>query len=485
MVRTANGAPGRLWLAAYELGARLLAARLRAGTGATVYLLGSFASRDAVPGVSDVEMVAVSPRTGGAGELAMGLLSARRTVLRSRLGRAAGHVSIALYTPKELEDACRRTTLTYGLGSGNDDPRLAATRLAPRAPADDLGLRVRPRLHPPASAWRRIAGPRLDLPSPRHDRLTVAWLELQYWWGRAFALAVRPDRLDGRHLAVRLVAEPAACAIWATGAEPPRQPVEMRRAGAPPDLRSTLASLERSTALVAERHLAAAAEAGFDDVVLAGAPRDGTAQPLVDWRARCSPGPPDESFELRTGSPSDPRALAAAATAPAGTHATLRSGDLLVMPSAARNQLREVSCPVTDPVSHALARDRAHARFPGLAGWSAADCAARALAEHRSWLTRRPLMGGFGPRAIELLLTTARAAIFHESVTQGSPLLPVTTRAVVEELAARHPSCGGPAEAGLEELHASREHGGTPQRETIDEFESALRSLPCYADVPG
>ncbi len=482
--------------AAHELGARLLAARLRVGTGAAVFLRGS------------LEIVAVSPRKGTDGDLALGLLSARRHVLEGRLGGAARHVSVALYTPAELEDACRETVITFGLGDGAADPRAAATQLAPRAPADELGLRRRPTLHPPAHAWRQIAGPRLDLPSGRPDRLTVAWLELQYWWRQAFRLAAEPTRLDARHLAVKLVAGPAACAIWAGGTEPPRRIEEileraprllageaaaaeaalrLRREGphgAPPDLRTFLASLERSTALVAERHLTAADEAGFDDVVLLGAAGGGPARPLVDWRARCDPGPPDERFELRDGSVSDPAALAAARSAPPRTQTALRSGSLIVMPSTTDETLRGVACPVTDPVSHALSEDGDRARFPALAGWSASDCAARALAEHRAWLTRRPLMGGFGPRALELLLTAARASLFHESVAGGTPRLAVTTAAVVDELAERHPECGAPAAAGLEQLDACREHGGKPPREVVDEFERALRSLPAYTDLP-
>lgn len=508
MVRTAGGPLGRIWLAAHWLAARLLAARLRAGTGATVYVRGSFASRNAIAGVSDVDMVAVSPPRGTAGDLAMGLLSARRSVVQSRLGAAAGHVTIALYTPAELADACHSTAISYGLGRAPSDPRRAATHLAPRAEADELGLRLRPPLHTPSTSWRRIAGPRLDLPGENPDRLTVAWLEVQYWWRHAFRLAARPGRPDSRHLAVKLVAEPAACAMWARGVDPPRRLEEIlallaRRGdgdaeaaeaalalrrdgphGPPADLRPALASLERSTTLVAERHLAAAQAAGFDDVALAGAAAP-CGLPLVDWRARCSPGPPDECIDLRDGTPGDPGALATAAKPGPRTQTVLRRGDLMAMPSASEQPLRGVSCPVTDPVSHALTRREERARFPALPGWSARDCADRALAEHRAWLTRRPLMGGFGPRALELLLTSARAALFHESVAEGSPVLAVTTGAVVDGLAERHPRCAEPAAAGLTALSACRDEGGDPPRETVDGLERALRSLACFSDLPG
>ncbi len=57
----------------------------------------------------------MSPRTGIDGDLALGLLSARRTVLEARLGDAARHVTRGALHPAELEDACRETVITFGL----------------------------------------------------------------------------------------------------------------------------------------------------------------------------------------------------------------------------------------------------------------------------------------------------------------------------------------------------------------------------------
>jgi hypothetical protein len=144
--------------------------------------------------------------------------------------------------------------------------------------------------------------------------------------------------------------------------------------------------------------------------------------------------------------------VAAAATARSIPYPALRAGELLVMPTTRGGHLRSVQCPVTDPVSFALADGKATAAFPNVSGWSAKHIAQRAVAEHRAWLglgdgagkpDLRELMLGqarsIAARRFSLarLLTAARAALFAESLQKGEPELPVTAAAVAERLGAR------------------------------------------------
>jgi hypothetical protein len=194
--------------------------------------------------------------------------------------------------------------------------------------------------------------------------------------------------------------------------------------------------------------------------------------PLADWRARAFPGPPDESCVVVDGGLSDPRALAAAAVAAGPSdHALLATDELLLVSSTRPQPLRGLECPVTDPVTFALRDGRSSARFPRLPGWSAGDAARRAVAEHRSWLC------AWGPepdpsrRALGLLLTAARAALFMESVERGRPALPLTAAATVDALG------DSTAAAALEELRSRRR----PSPDVVAATAGLVSSLSPYA----
>jgi hypothetical protein len=212
-------------------------------------------------------------------------------------------------------------------------------------------------------------------------------------------------------------------------------------------LRDTLPTLVRLTARIAALMGDQVRAAGTTAVRLtrtepvlprAGWEPGGDLLALCDWRALALPGLPDETFVVVPGHPGDPAVLGATARAQRiGTYPALRAHDLLVMPSAshARSRLRAVQCGLTDPVSFALLAGSAVAQFPNVRGWSAADCARRAIAEQRAAVIAATEPG----RELAALLTAARAALFLESIEEGDPELAVTIEAAARRLAERAP----------------------------------------------
>jgi hypothetical protein len=145
--------------------------------------------------------------------------------------------------------------------------------------------------------------------------------------------------------------------------------------------------------------------------------------------------------------------------------------------------LRGVQSPVTDPVSFAVHDGAAEARFPAAPGWSAADCAARAVNEHRAWLSRRA--AGVGDtrstRALALLLTAARAASFAESLAAGEGRLALTVTAAAAELERSVPPSGDIASAAVAELAACLREDRAPDPAVVDGLEAVVAGLPAYA----
>jgi hypothetical protein len=201
----------------------------------------------------------------------------------------------------------------------------------------------------------------------------------------------------------------------------------------------------RLAALIA----AAGKEAGMTHVGLVAARGDGRL-PLVDWRALVAPARAAESFAVVDGDPADPGRLAEVAAGREAPELTLRGPGLLVRPTldARQTKLRAVQCAITDPVSFALVDNRTKAEFPELAGWSAADWARRAVAEHQVWLRaaappsangyewieQPPASNGTGLATRDRLLAAARAALFQESIDDGTPTLTLSLELVAERI---------------------------------------------------
>ncbi len=484
MVRTArHRLAWQAWRGAMLLCAHAVARWLAAGTGTTVWLRGSFGRGDAVPGLSDIDLVAAT----GADELGQALTHIRRRRLaesRAGLGRL---VTVDLYEEGRIEEAAEVDELRFGLGR-SAAPRELATRLRSRAPADELGLRRRPPLPSPWAGWRRLAGAASLRPvaeAEGADRLTAAWLELQYWWRHATRAAASPAGDLRSYMAVKLTAESARVRLWLAGEPWPATRVEalarlaelgprerdlaeqalaieavLPAAGVRP-LEPGLQALLLATADVAQR-MATAAGSGTE-VALAGAGGPLAAHgegdlPLADWNARSVPQLPDEAFSLQPGHPGDPLGLARAER---GKVRCVRDADVLVQAGSAVGSLRGVQCPATDPVSFAVLDGRDSAFFPGLPGWSARDCARRAVAEHRSWLAAQSDPMYVNERALGLLLTAARAALFLDSLDRGQGSLALTVAATAEALgepelaqAPADPDVLEPLRAKVEEMYS-------------------------------
>jgi hypothetical protein len=226
------------------------------------------------------------------------------------------------------------------------------------------------------------------------------------------------------------------------------------------------------------------ADAGTTEVRLLGTAK--RPHPLADWRGLTVPEGIDQSFAVVSGDPGRPESVTAAlATVGERFHPALRAGDILVFPRLApwETMLRTVQFPPCAPVMFGLLDGADTAFFPSVPGWSAQDTARRAVAEHRRWLgdrgadrIRSRFAGGRPERAISILFSAARAALFLESLQGGDPALPLTAEATVELLEAR--GAGGVARSALARLEATE-----PAPEVEGSLARLVRELPAYAPV--
>lgn len=441
----ARGRRARRLVELAHLGAARAAGRyLTGGEPGGTYLRGGLGGPDFVPGLSDVDLAVVL-----ADEPA-----ARRARSRwLRLRRALPPVELLVdwprvYSAAELRGLAGATTYTYG-GTVYDDPAVVS---------DALRALERPGLHGTTAGWVLLAGRDLRPPARRLDRQErrlTAWLELVYWWRLIVPFCVDPTLPRAADVAVKLVAEPARIWLWLAHEEraesrvdalerlarrlpeeeePARRALALRRAlperpVAPLD--ELLPAAARLSERIARLVTAESREEGVREVRLTGVDRAGPGVPLADWRAIVCPDRADERIVPSTGSPGDPSAVAAAASAPQLT--VLRSGDLVVMPTLGLREarLRAVECPAADPAAFALLDGEDTAAFPETRGWSALDTARRAVAEHRARLA-----SSSDPA---LLLTAARAALFLESVERGAPELCVSAAEAGRRLGAEDP----------------------------------------------
>ena len=560
MLRTDRTPLRRLWAAAHGIAIRVIGGSLVSGLpGASVFLKGSFGYGEAVFGVSDVDMVVVYPSAGDAArDASLGTARRERWARVVRRLPPLGEVfHVFFYSEAELRAAISAPCLTYGL----DEATPPASFLGPSPLRDEMGLQERPELYGATREWRRVRGTRAPVGAPPDDlqrRRIAAWLELQFWWRYVFPACVDPEGPRLPSLCVKLVAEPARIWLWLTRGEQiyprsdvlrralellPDEEVALRRAidlqrelphDPDPPLAQVVPALVRLTARIGDELGRQVADAGYTEVRLAGdatAPAVGGGAreaasawpaevswlPLVDWRARVVPAAPDEVFALVPGRADDVGVLAAAALASRdGAYLALREGSLLVLPAARhegrgrtlepednaarlhRVKLRGVQCPPADPVSFALADGKGVATFPDVAGWSARDCARRAVAEHRAALSARgsvvpprgwvsAQMGGVPQAASRLarLLTAARAAVFLESVESASPELPLTVGATARALSAGRRAADTLADEAVGSYAAWRDGGDVPADALVSRFEELVRALPPYRAQAG
>ena len=548
MLRTANTPLSAVWTVAYWSVTRAAAIYLRRQhRGSSIYLKGSFATREAVYGVSDVDLVVVLPGDGS--QSGTRQLAARESW--KQLCRRISLFRFAIqhcwfYEDDDLQESLSSSCLTYGLMT--DDEEQAGDRAAFLGPSplrDQMGLQTHPSLYAARIEWRRLDGkdrlPQARPGDPQSRRL-AAWLDLQYWWRHAFQACADPTRDHVPLLCVKLLAEPVRLLLWVEHGERVATREDALRRGLSelpeerevlqlgldllkalprsphPPLPEVIAGLLRQTERLALHMSAAADAAGSVDVKLTGgeelavtpdvlnrmhalAARGESAEllPLADWRARAVPGMPDEAFLLlKPNAPDPPFSRAADAADGGDAIPAFRYNSILLMPTTnpERGMLRAVQCQPTDPVSTALADGGTVARFPELAGWSALHCARRAVAEHRGWLASTggvyPPHGWIGMqsgcseptmRTMGLLFTAARAALFLESVADGDPELALTVAGVAERLIARDSSCRDVVETALHDFRTSR----AAQRNDVDAVAGLLdvvRNLSAYAGSP-
>ncbi len=523
VLRTARSPLKPLWAALYALTARgvaLIVAPRRSRT--SVYLTGSLAFGEPVYGLSDIDLVAVSVN-----ETESQRVRRRYDALCRVLPPLRGLVPhFSTYDAQGLARVLGGSYLVNGLGEGR------AVFLGPDAVGDGRGLLQRPGLHDPRE-WPRLRGRIRAAPAPAvQSRLQVGWLELHHPWRYAVRAAGAEGDVQRAALAVGIVAEAARIWLWLAHDERhDGKPAALRRAlhlmpAEEDGLRYALEvhqAMHRSPRVAVERLLAcfvrisaviadlvddSAARAGATRVELLGAEVGAASAEdvaLLDWTALVVPrlhpgltGVVEERLAVAHDDPTDPAALtAAAARGRIDRVPALRHGSLLIEPTFevwGYGRLRLVQCRSSDPVSAALLDGRAHADFPELPGWSARDWARRAVAEHRAWLFAgedqgpgphrwlgpRPASGSTAPATVGLLLSAARAALFLESVEQGSPRLPLRLGDVPAALAARGSGLGDAAEA-CAALDADRGNQVPPPPELLARFRKDVESLPVYA----
>jgi hypothetical protein len=397
-----------------------------------------------------------------------------------------------VYRAADLERLVGRSVYTIGL---DGDPG-AVTRDDDRFSQLDRGrLLERPGLHDTTLGWRLLVGRERRPPEPSRDPQEVrlaAWLELLFYWKRAFGAIADPSQPHTAALCVKLVSESARIALWLEHRERPGsrldaierasvllpdQTASLERIAAvqtslhrmpPPPLEAAVRLLARLSTRIGRELDRQLASAGTTTVRLAGA-REGPGIPLCDWRAVVVPSAWDEQLTPEYGDPGELPALRCAMTAgAAAVHAAVTDGELLVVPSPdrARVSLRAVACRVTDPVSFALLAGNREAAFVDAGGWSAEDWARRAVAEHRRGVVA-------GNLDVGELAGAARAALFRESLAAGEPVLPLTHAATLELLADRHPRARAVALRAIASLQA----GGTPDLELRETLASVVRHL--------
>jgi predicted nucleotidyltransferase len=520
----------RLWAAAYEAIARAVAVYLCAAVPAsTAYLRGGMASGDLVYGLSDIDLLVVTPSDVDRPGARRRITRARWQSVRRRCLWLGGLVEVSVYEDADLSDALASCARRYGLPS---DPREIgrAVYYGPGADRDEAGLLERPPLGGAIRDWRRIIGPDRRVSRPdldRQKRRLVAWAHLQRWWAYAAKLCANPDQPGASLYCFKFIAEGARAWLWVAHDElPAARTAALTRAGVlcpeegeavttalelrrrlyrPPGtaLAVALGALMRFTARVADQLVAESEDSaaltlaldwgGSHELVMPhGGPMILAARadigilPLADWRAVVlAPANPDETFSVVPGDPADPSVLGIAAQS-TGTYATFCKGNVMVLPASdlwGRGMGRSVQCPCTDPVSFALARGDSRARVPELPGWSILDTARRAVAEHRPILAEDPAQSRDPVRTLALLFSAARAGLLFETLTADEPELPLTVSATSRALAARSPTRRGAIEEAEHSYRIAHTHRALVRPAVLGALRDAVLELRVYRSL--
>jgi hypothetical protein len=507
-IRTGRGQFRAVWAAAYDLLVRVLARLLRRGSTASVYVKGSFGRGEPVLGLSDIGLIAVVPAGAGRDEDACAAVQDRWQRLARSIPPLAWLVrGVPVYSETELPGLAS-TCFRYGLDA-------SPARSLFFGPSRSTRLATLPGLWP-MQDWKLVSGP--DRRPPVHpadpsQRRLAAWLELQFWWSLAFRAAAEPDAHWAPYLCVKLIAEPARILLWlergerhvrrvdvlrhARDAFPEEHEAiefalglerELGRVGLAP-LASVMPGFVRLSSRVARWLEADLAGFGEIEVVLAGLPPADHAPvvsqlPLCDWRALVRAPSPEEWLVIQPGRIDDPAALARALIrSSTGRHVVFVHDGLILHPSADAPVTRAATFAGCDPVTTALASGASTAVFPDVPGWSAADTAARAVAEHRAWLRSRPRLTEAAPdrngrQHLAGLFSAARVALFRQTIGSREPSLPVTFAETADRLAEGEPG----ARAAIAQAHQEHAGGGRTSVSAHDALAGVVTRLSCYRE---
>jgi hypothetical protein len=483
MIRTGAGPLRPFWAWAYRLLIRGVTAWIRAiSPGATVFLRGGFARGNPAYGLSDVDLIFVT-----ADDRAKAL-DAQVAALYARLPLTKDIVEASVLSCSGFHRAVTTPFIAWPAGP--------SAHLLRSAGLSSAGAN----LAGPLRRWRLLAGedPLAGRPAshlPEYKSLW-AWTDVQFYWKHLFRNCAHPGLHTSRHV-TKSALSLAELIVWFEYGQILVGEAEIRRFGkAHPQEQELLDRLLQAQGAISEfvvplvqisRRIAGriaeeASRAGGVRVRLHGDVSP-SAIPLVDWRARVLPEPP-EAFAVIPGDIEASAVLAAAARAldepGRSTRPAFLSGELFLLPDARRAVarlspalLRAIHCPATDPVSFALLAGKRQAWFPELPGWAIGHAAARGRAEFCHWLKNEQA----APPGERLagLFSAARSGLLWESLQDGSPELALTPHAVASHLGSQV------ADAALEAYHHWKLRAGAePRRDVVKQFQSLVEDMAAY-----
>ena len=543
-VRTGSGPLRPVWAATHRCVIWAVAIWVSGGLrDCRTYLKGGFGFGQPVYGLSDIDMIVVTDGDPASPGKTRGRMLERWRRLTVRFPTLKDLFQLWMYEEADLRRMDGTTYLSFKQPAPDDELPSAPAFLGRGAPSDPMALLDRPGLYGPRRDWRRLGCPRRP-PAPICDlpaQTMFAWLELRFLWTLAFLTVVDPTGDSAAYTCQKLVADSARILLWLRFGERtfdreetlrralrrmPEEERALRKAidlgrqlphRPRPPIDDALPFLVRTSSTIAEHLTSAADRASATEVRLAwdephrlllsdeaivrastlvtGGHRPALV-PLADWRARAVPQMLDPALAVVPGDPGDPQRLRELAQANSiELFPALRTNGILVLPirdAWDHGRLRGIEWAGSDPVSIALVDGATTASFPNLSGWSARDCARRALDEHRGWLGLGAGAGGVlpywikgntWPEVIELagLFTAARAAMFADSLEAGDPELQLTAATIAGRLAEYGTAAGTAANAAYEELSDCSGHTRAPNPHIVSALREVVQALPGYA----